>query len=165
MVSVLKNSSNNGYSILLKPNSSLNGRERYIFLLSISFVCILIAVVFFILGATLILPFAGLELSILFIAFYLNFKWSSEKEKIHISQELVVVEKGRSNIEYKWEEFRTFTSFQVTKDINEVLKLSFRSKGEDIEVGAFLNEEDKNKLKEEVSEIIKFLNEESFLIP
>ena len=104
MVSVLKNSSNNGYSILLKPNSSLNGRERYIFLLSISFVCILIAVVFFILGATLILPFAGLELSILFIAFYLNFKWSSEKEKIHISQELVVVEKGRSNIEYKWEE-------------------------------------------------------------
>ena len=46
-----------------------------------------------------------------------------------------------------------------------MLKLSFRSKGEDIEVGAFLNEEDKNKLKEEVSEIIKFLNEESFLIP
>jgi uncharacterized membrane protein len=38
------------------------------------------------------------------------------------------------------------------------LKLSFRSKGEDIEVGAFLNEDDKNVLKEEVSNIIDTLN-------
>ncbi|MDG2093462.1 MAG: DUF2244 domain-containing protein, partial [SAR86 cluster bacterium] len=60
--------------------------------------------------------------------------------------------------DYRWEEFRTFTSFQVTKDINKVLKLSFRSKGADIEVGAFLNEDDKNILKDEVSNIIETLN-------
>ena len=60
--------------------------------------------------------------------------------------------------DYRWEEFRTFTSFHVTKDINKVLKLSFRSKGEDIEVGAFLNEDDKNVLKQEVSNIIDTLN-------
>tara|TARA_B100000767_G_scaffold66641_1_gene63024 strand:+ start:180 stop:674 length:495 start_codon:yes stop_codon:yes gene_type:complete len=153
------------FLISIKPNSSLVGKYRIIFLLSISLVCGGIATAFYFFGATLILPFAGLELSILFIAFYLSFKWSSKREKVFISQELVTIEKGRYQADYRWEEFRTFTSFQVTKDINEVLKLSFRSKGEDIEVGAFLNEEDKHKLKEEVSEIIKILNEESFLIP
>ena len=60
MVSVSKD--NNGvYSIILKPNSSLIGSARVIFIFSISFICIFIATIFYILGATLILPFAGLE--------------------------------------------------------------------------------------------------------
>ncbi|MDA9956748.1 DUF2244 domain-containing protein [Gammaproteobacteria bacterium] len=44
-------------------------------------VCGGIALIFFFFGATLILPFAGLELGILFTAFYLSFKWSDKKEK------------------------------------------------------------------------------------
>jgi uncharacterized membrane protein len=94
----------------------------------------------------------------LIFAFYLNFKWSSKREKIYISQEKVTIEKGIHKADYRWEEFRTFTSFQVTKDINKSLKLSFRSKGEDVEVGTFLNEDDKNILKDEVSSIINALN-------
>ena len=73
------------------------------------------------------MPFAGLEISILIFAFYLNFKWSSKREKIFISQDKVTIEKGIHKADYRWEEFRTFTSFNVTKDINKVLKLSFRS--------------------------------------
>jgi hypothetical protein len=38
------------------------------------------------------------------------------------------------------------------------MRLSFRSKGKDIYVGDFLNEEDKKILKEYVSEIIHDLN-------
>ena len=38
------------------------------------------------------------------------------------------------------------------------MRLSFRSKGKDIYVGDFLNEEDKKILKECVSEIIHDLN-------
>jgi hypothetical protein len=38
------------------------------------------------------------------------------------------------------------------------MRLSFRSKGEDVYVGEFLNEEDKKVLKESVSEIINSLN-------
>jgi uncharacterized membrane protein len=52
----------------------------------------------------------------------------------------------------------TFTSFQVSKDINKLLKLSFRSKGNDVLVGEFLNEEDKINLKNEISKIIEVLN-------
>ncbi|NCX10858.1 MAG: DUF2244 domain-containing protein [Proteobacteria bacterium] len=106
----------------------------------------------------LILPFAGLEIAILILAFYLNFRWSSKREKISISQEKVIIEKGINKAEYRWEEFRTFTSFQVSKDINKLLKLSFRSKGNDVLVGEFLNEEDKIDLKNEISKIIEVLN-------
>ena len=59
------------------------------------------------------------------------------------------IEKGTNKLEYQWEEFRTFTSFNIQKDKNKFMRLRyFRSKGEDVFVGfKFLNEEDKKVLK------------------
>ena len=155
---VVQKVSENSFGINIKPNSSLIGSNRIIFILSIAFVCLGIATMFFIAGATLILPFAGLEIAILLLAFYLNFSWSGKREKIFLSTGKVLVEKGMRKAEYRWEEFRTFTSFHIYEDINKVLKLSFRSKGQDIEIGSFLNEDDKKILKKEISKIIYELN-------
>ena len=161
MVSV-EEKSNSNYLITLSPNSSLTGIYRIIFLASISFVCVGIATVFYFFGAYLILPFAGIEIAILLIAFYLSFKWSSRKELIYISQEVVKIEKGIHKAEYLWEEFRTFTSFQIEKDANKSLRLSFRSKGDNVIVGDFLNDDDKNILINEIRNIIDELNLEAF---
>ena len=161
MVSVQKNNESS-YLISLSPNSSLEGKYRILFLLSITIICGGIGIVFFFLGAALILPFAGLELTILFIAFYLSFRWSSKKEKIYISEEIVKIEKGFNKADYLWKEFRTFTSFNIEKDKNKSLKLSFRSKGENVFVGDFLNDDDKVLLKNAVREIIDELNSKSF---
>ena len=150
--------SNSNYLITLSPNSSLTGIYRIIFLASISFICVGIATVFYFFGAYLILPFAGIEIAILLIAFYLSFKWSSRKELIYISQEIVKIEKGINKAEYLWEEFRTFTSFIIENDANKLLRLSFRSKGDDVIVGDFLNEDDKNILINEIRNIIDELN-------
>ena len=157
MVSVDKGDNSN-YVISLNPNSSLVGIYRVIFLASITLVCGGIATIFYFFGASLILPFAGLELTILFIAFYLSFRWSSKKEKIYISNEIVKIEKGINKAEYLWEEFRTFTSFQVKRNKDQSIRMSFRSKGEDVFVGDFLNEDDKILLKDSVTEIIEELN-------
>ena len=146
------------YLISLSPNSSLVGIYRIIFLVSITLVCGGIGVIFYFLGAALILPFAGLELSILFVAFYLSFKWSSKKEKIYISQDIVKVERGINKAEYSWKEFRTFTYFKIIKEKDKTIRLSFRSKGEDIFIGEFLNEDDKKILKDEITSIIESLN-------
>jgi uncharacterized membrane protein len=146
------------YLISLSPNSSLVGIYRTIFLLSITLVCGGIGIIFYFFGAALILPFAGLELMILFIAFYLSFKWSSNKEKIYISQDIVKVERGRNKAEYSWKEFRTFTYFKVKKERDKTIRLSFRSKGNDIYIGDFLNEDDKKILKDEIKSIIEDLN-------
>ena len=128
MISVEKKESSS-YLISLSPNSSLVGIYRVIFLASITLVCGGIATIFYFFGAALILPFAGLELTILFIAFYLSFRWSSKKEQIYISQDIVRIEKGIKKAGYSWEEFRTFTSFQVKRNKDKSLRLSFRSKG------------------------------------
>jgi len=157
LVSVNKGDNSN-YVISLSPNSSLVGIYRVIFLASITLVCGGIATIFYFFGAALILPFAGLELTILFIAFYLSFRWSSKKEKIYISNEIVKIEKGINKAEYLWEEFRTFTSFQVKRNKDQSIRMSFRSKGEDVFVGDFLNEDDKILLKDSVTEIIEELN-------
>ena len=149
---------NSNYLISLSPNSSLVGIYRVIFLASITFVCGGIAITFYFVGASLILPFAGIELTVLFIAFYLSFKWSSKKEKIYISQETVKIEKGINRAEYLWEEFRTFTSFQIKKEKDKTLRLSFKSKGQDVYFGDFLNEDDKNLLKDSIKDIIEELN-------
>ena len=146
------------YLISLSPNSSLVGIYRIIFLSSITLVCGGIGVIFYFLGAALILPFAGLELSILFIAFYLSFKWSSKREKIYISQDIVKVERGVNKAEYSWKEFRTFTYFKIKKDKDKTIRLSFRSKGQDIVIGEFLNEDDKKILRDEITSIIESLN-------
>tara|TARA_Y100000992_G_scaffold289645_1_gene244386 strand:- start:3936 stop:4415 length:480 start_codon:yes stop_codon:yes gene_type:complete len=158
LVSVDKGDNSN-YVISLSPNSSLVGIYRVIFLASITLVCGGIATIFYFFGAALILPFAGLELTILFIAFYLSFRWSSKKEKIYISHEIVKIEKGINKAEYLWEEFRTFTSFQVKRNKDKSIRMSFRSKGEDVFVGDFLNEDDKILLKDSVTKIIKELNQ------
>ena len=149
---------NSNYLISLSPNSSLVGVYRIIFLASITFVCGGIAITFYFVGASLILPFAGIELTVLLIAFYLSFKWSSKKEKIYISQETVKIEKGTNKAEYLWEEFRTFTSFQIKKEKDKTLRLSFKSKGQDVYFGDFLNEDDKNLLKDSIKDIIEELN-------
>ena len=158
MVSVDRRNNSN-YIISLSPNSSLVGIYRVIFLASITVVCGGIATIFYFFGAALILPFAGLELTILFIAFYLSFRWSSKKEKIYISHEIVKIEKGINKAEYLWEEFRTFTSFQVKRNKDKSIRMSFRSKGKDVFVGDFLNEDDKILLKDSVTEIISELNQ------
>ena len=158
MVSVDKGDNSN-YVISLSPNSSLVGIYRVIFLASITLVCGGIATIFYFFGAALILPFAGLELTLLFIAFYLSFRWSSKKEKIYISHEIVKIEKGINKAEYLWEEFRTFTSFQVKRNKDKSIRMSFRSKGEDVFVGDFLNEDEKILLKDSVTEIINELNQ------
>ena len=158
MVSVDRRDNSN-YIISLSPNSSLVGIYRVIFLASITVVCGGIATIFYFFGAALILPFAGLELTLLFIAFYLSFRWSSKKEKIYISHEIVKIEKGINKAEYLWEEFRTFTSFQVKRNKDKSIRMSFRSKGKDVFVGDFLNEDDKILLKDSVTEIINELNQ------
>ena len=45
-----------------------------------------------------------------------------------------------------------------SRNKDKSLRLSFRSKGEDVYVGDFLNEDDKNLLRDTISEIIEDLN-------
>ncbi len=146
------------FEILLKPNSSLTGPARVLFLGSIFFICSVIGIGFFLVGGTMILPFAGLEIILVYLAFRLSFNWSNQKQIIILSKEHVEVRVDGLKEFFTWKEFRSFATFNVTKDDSRDEDLSFRSKGKEIYIGDFLNQEDKQRLKEEVSTIIQKLN-------
>ena len=146
------------FEILLKPNSSLTGATRVLFLGSIFFICIVIGIGFFLAGGIMILPFAGLEIVLVYLAFKVSFNWSNQKQVIILSKEHVEVRVDGLKEFFTWKEFRSFATFNISKDQSMEDKISFRSKGKEIYVGNFLNKEDKEKLKEEVSLIIQKLN-------
>ena len=146
------------FEILLKPNSSLTGSMRIFFLGSIFFICSIIGVGFFLEGGVMILPFAGLEIILVYLAFRLSFNWSSQKQIIILSKDHVEVRVDGLKEFFTWKEFRSFATFNVTKNNNENHDLSFRSKGKEVIVGSFLNEDDKSILRDEISKIIQKLN-------
>tara|TARA_B100000212_G_C27228234_1_gene470394 strand:+ start:19 stop:507 length:489 start_codon:yes stop_codon:yes gene_type:complete len=146
------------FEILLKPNSSLTGATRVLFLGSIFFICTVIGIGFFLAGGIMILPFAGLEIVLVYLAFKVSFNWSNQKQVIILSKEHVEVRVDGLKEFFTWKEFRSFATFNISKDQSMEDKISFRSKGKEIYVGNFLNKEDKEKLKEEVSLIIQKLN-------
>ena len=144
--------------IEISPNYSLRGWSRVIFLGSLAFICLGIGVFFLIMGAGLILPFAGLEVIIVFICFGLSFRWSQQKEIIYISNDKIKLEQGRLIKENSWEEFRSFVVLEVETDQYNSNQFCFQSKGKRFYFGSFLNDEDKLILKNELKRIINQLN-------
>ncbi|MDC0014775.1 DUF2244 domain-containing protein [Gammaproteobacteria bacterium] len=154
----IQETSENNFLVEVTPNSSLEGRARLIFLGSLSFVCLIIGIFFFFMGAILILPFAGLEVTLVLTCFYLSFRWSQQRELIFLTNERIKLERGRLLKEFTWEEFRSFTVLRVEVDNRDIRHFSFRSKGKQVPFGSFLNEDDKLELQRELQTIIGKLN-------
>ena len=148
----------NNFLIEISPNYSLKGWPRIIFLGSLTFICLSIGIFFLIMGAGLILPFAGLEVIIVLTCFYISFRWSQQKEMIYLSDEKIKLEKGRLIKEKSWEEFRAFVVLEVETDQYDSYQFCFQSKGKRFYFGSFLNDDDKIILKDELKSIISRLN-------
>ena len=154
----IEETTENNFLIEISPNYSLRGWNRIIFLSSLAFICLSIGVFFFIMGAGLILPFAGLEVALVLSCFYISFRWSQQKEIIYISNDKVKLEKGRLFKEKTWEEFRSFVVLEVERDQHNSDEFCFQSKGRRFYFGSFLNDDDKLILKNELKRIINQLN-------
>ena len=154
----IEETTENNFLIEISPNYSLRGWNRVIFLGSLALICLSIGVFFFIMGAGLILPFAGLEVILVLTCFYISFRWSQQKEVVYISNEKIKLEKGRLIKEKTWEEYRSFVVLEVEKNRYNSDEFCFQSKGKRFYFGSFLNDEDKIILKNELKRIINQLN-------
>jgi uncharacterized membrane protein len=154
----IEETTENNFLIEISPNYSLRGWNRIIFLSSLVFICLSIGVFFLIMGAGLVLPFAGLEVVLVLTCFYLSFRWSKQKEIIYISNDKIKLEKGRLFKEKTWEEFRSFVVLEVERDQHNSDEFCFQSKGRRFYFGSFLNDDDKLILKNELKRIINQLN-------
>ena len=70
----------------------------------------------------MILPFAGLEIILVYLAFRLSFNWSNQKQIIILCKDHVEVRVDGLKEFFTWKEFRSFATFNVIKNDSKNLK-------------------------------------------
>ena len=159
MVKIETNSEENTYRILLRPNQSTDWKSSLIFILIIAFTCLTIGIGFAFAGATMILPFAGLEVIFVGICVYLVMKKTYKQEVITLTKETLKIEKGGGSIDQVWEYFRMWSYVSVERPDHPwyPAHIIVTSKGERVPVGDFLTEDEKEDLVSNLERIIQEL--------
>ena len=159
MVKIENNSEENTYRILLRPNQSTDWKSSLIFILIIAFTCLTIGIGFAFAGATMILPFAGLEVIFVGICVYLVMKKTYKQEVITLTKETLKIEKGGGSIDQVWEYFRMWSYVSVERPDHPwyPAHIVVTSKGERVPVGDVLTEDEKEDLVSNLERIIQEL--------
>ncbi|MDC2989632.1 DUF2244 domain-containing protein [Gammaproteobacteria bacterium] len=129
------------FYIELRPNKSSSLRQNLLFFGMLSLICITFGVGFFIVGAPLILPFAGLEILALITIIKLNRDWSNQFQILAIDKLHVKITDHR-----KQKIYDRFLSKFLIQEKNGTKVILLQSNKEQIEVGRFLTADEKNEL-------------------
>ena len=127
--------------LTLTPNKSSTVQQNIIFFGFLYVLCITFGIGFFVLGATMILPFAGLEIMLLFIILRVNRNWLNQSEKIHLDKLYVKLEKGENDITFD----RFLSKFSIV-DHKTKKRVFITGNNQKVEIGSFLNEEEIEEL-------------------
>lgn len=143
-------------TIMVMPNRAMPWQHIMMIYLLISGVTISIAFGFFTQGLTLILPFAGLELLALGVVLYISAWRSNIKEVVNVAEEKIRIEIGRNGPEKTYELDKTWAKVVLERSWNNWYpsRLLLRSHGRQIEIGKFLNEQERQCLGAELKKVI-----------
>ena len=132
---------NDKFYIKMRPNKSSSLRQNVLFFGMLSLICITFGVGFFIVGAPLILPFAGLEILALIIIIKLNRDWSNQLQILSIDKLHVKMTNNKKKKIYD-----RFLSKFLIQEINGAKVILLQSHKEQIEIGRFLTADEKDEL-------------------
>ena len=130
---------------VVKPNQAISWRSMMLVYALISTVTIVIGMFFYSMGLTLILPFSGLEIVALGAALYVCACRGGIQEVISIDYDNITVESGRVRPEQSETFKRAWAKVILERSWNSWYpsRLLIRSHGRQIEVGRFLNEQER----------------------
>src|SRR5262245_40185558 len=132
-----------GFSLVARCNNSLGSGGRYVFFWFIFLVSVGIALAFaLVLGAWLILPFAGLEMLVLYLAFRYVDRHAGDYERIAIEGDRVELEYYEGGATRRHELNRRWAQLVTSGDGR---RLALRSHGREFEVGRHLDAEQRQK--------------------
>ena len=156
MIQIESDYKKNFFRISLSPNRSLSWKSALVFTIIISSVCLSIGFGFALAGASLILPFAGLEVFLVSLCIYLVLKKTYVQEIIYMTPEKLKIEKGSNEPKRVWEYFRLWSYIIVEKPKHPwyPAHILITSQGERVPIGEFLSEEEKKKLVIKLEKII-----------
>jgi len=144
------------WRIVVRPNRSLTRRQLQLVFLVIAGICLSIASVFAVLGMWPVLPFAGAEVIAVGIGFYLSAVSGRETEVVSVNSDEVAVEKGRSRLTQRWVTQRAWAQIRLLPPRIRwyPTRLVIRSHGKEVELGGFLNEDERRQLAGELRDAI-----------
>ena len=148
----------NSFRVTFKPNSALTANNKIKVVVSLAMIPMLIGIGFSLIGAWLVLPFVGLEILALALAFYYINNHEADYESICIDSASLVVERCMAQ--------------QVSQDVinpywvkvlqhklpNGELHLYLQSHGKEIEVGRYLTREQRELLAKQLKQRIGMFN-------
>lgn len=140
------------FTLTAKRYNSLSTSGRYLVFGFIFIVSFGISLAFAVFGAWPVLPFAGLEMLVLFLAFRYIERRSDDYERLSISGDKLLVEyleHGRLN---RFELNRYWA--QVVWDA-AASRLALRSHGREVEFGHYLTQQERVKLARQLKERIR----------
>ena len=136
--------------IILSPNKSMTWETNKKILMAMFAVAMIIGISFASIGAWMILPFAGIEVTIVGVGMYyvcwkLNFK-----QTITLEAESFTVQKGVyfPKQEWQWQASQTYLLKQPSRYRMSPPTLYLKHLNQRIEIGEFLNRTDKKELQE-----------------
>ena len=137
----------------LAPNKSSSINENLVFFGFLSLICLTFGIGFFFIGATMILPFAGLEVLALILILRANRKCLNQKQILYLDKLYVELEEDDKKIT-----FDRFLSKFLIEENNSKKELFIKSNNQKIEIGSFLNQEEKEQLIELLKKKVSDLN-------
>jgi uncharacterized membrane protein len=142
----------------LRPNCSLSwDRMKAAFsVLAVSVICV--ALYFASLGAWLVLPFAGLEILLLWLGIYASARRGATREVIHIAEDAVAVYRGRRRLEEVCRFTRPWARVKLVQDGASwyPARLLIMSHGRSVEVGSALTDDERSELAGQLLKRISF---------
>lgn len=133
------------FSAILTPYRSLGPNGFLVLMLCTGAVSFAAGMVFLMIGAWPVFGFFGLDMALIWLAFRWNYASAKTFEEVSVSRSEVVVRKvdpGKRLREYRFNPF--WVRLTVTRLEDEgVTKISLTARGESIDVGNFLNPEDR----------------------
>ena len=157
MINRVQGSSKTCEGFVVKPNQAMSWHAMMYVYSGIAAVTIIIGLLFYLKGLTLILPFSGIEVLALGAVLYLSAWRSGVQEVISISGNEIVVERGRIAPETRQVFQRPWAKLVLERSWNSWYpsRLLIRSHGRQTEIGGFLNEQERQGLAELLEQALR----------
>lgn len=137
-----------GGRIILSPNLSANWRTNVKLMYLITVIAIIVSSGFALAGAWLVFPFAGIEVGALFAVVYYVSRKCNRKEVISVDEHSLKLERGYRRPEEQWVCDRFWVRAVIGGSSHpwHPDRILLRCRHREVEIGAFLNDEDKERL-------------------
>ena len=137
-----------GSRFVIRPNHSLTWHEARVVLAGIAAVGLIIGTAFCSVGLPFVLPFSGLEVLGLAAAFYYCQWRAMSREVVSIDEEQVTVESGRTRPATAHAFQRAWVRVVLDRSMDGWYpsRLKLCSHGRELEIGGFLNEDERLEL-------------------